>query len=90
MAAGQLVIIYPFPTPPVYQSGTNLIWHASFGANGAYMPFYVVASTNLTSFSTNWSRVLTNAADSSGGFSVTLPIEPDKPSRFYRIAIPVL
>ena len=86
----QEVIINPQPgPPPVYLSGTNLIWSASFGSNLAYLPFCVVASTNIAAPSTNWLRVLTNAADQNGKFSVTLPIEPDKPYRFYRIAIPV-
>jgi len=83
----QYNIITGSPTPPVYLSGTNLIWHFTNGFSN--VPFYVVASTNISLASANWTRVATNQFDQGGRCTLILPMEPDKPRRFYRIALPV-
>jgi len=76
------------PSPaPVYLCGTNLVWN--FTGGFAYTPFYVVVSTNTLLPSAFWTRVATNMFDASGRCTLILPIEPDKPCRFYRVALPV-
>ena len=79
-------IIIPQYPPGIYVIGTNLIWSASNGPKNE--PFYVVASTNLSLTMTNWPRVATNAFDQDSKFVLILPMEPDKPRRYYRLAIP--
>lgn len=69
--------------PPVSLSGTNLIVTVNGSAN---LQFCVVATTNISL--PNWTPVSTNTIDQFGHCAVTLPIEPDKPQRFYRVAIP--
>jgi hypothetical protein len=79
--------VNPPQLPPVSLSGTNLVWNFTNGF--PYEPFYVVASTNILLASTYWIRVVTNQFDQWGRRTLILPIEPDKPRRFYRIALPV-
>lgn len=70
------------PAPPVSVSGTNLIWAISGPTN---LQFYVVATTNLLLPLTNWTSLSTNQFDLSGRCVLTLPMEADKPCRFYRV-----
>jgi len=60
-------------------SGTN----GTHGGN-----YYVLASTNVAAPMTNWSRIATNTFDSSGNFTVTNPITPGTPQRFFRFQLP--
>ena len=80
--------IVPPPTPPVVLSGTNLIWRFTNGF--PYEPFLVVATTNFWLPARNWDVVSTNQFDQWGCCTLVLPIQPDRPCRFYRIALPVL
>lgn len=73
------------PAPPPALSGTNLLWHY---AGLPDSPFFVMAATNLSLPPANWSYVSTNGFDSSGNCLLTLPIQPDKPGLFYRVAWP--
>jgi hypothetical protein len=82
----QYNIIIKAPPPPVYLSGTNMIWHCTNGFSNAQ--FCVIASTNVWLPPTNWTCVSTNQFDQNGCCLLTLPMEPDKPCRFYRIAVP--
>lgn len=72
------------PWPPVYVCGTNLIWNYTGGPSN--LPIYVVASTNLMLVSAQWTCVSSNWLDNWGRCQLVLPIEPDKPRRFYRLA----
>lgn len=82
----QYNIITESPPPPIYVSGTNMIWHFTNGfSNGQ---FFVIASTNISLPLTNWTCVVTNQFDQNGCCLLTLPMEPDKSCRFYRIAVP--
>lgn len=75
----------PLPSqPPVYISGTNLIWNFTNGVAGTQ--FFVRANTNLSSSLSNWTFIQTNTFDSTGAFQVVLPIESNEPSRFYRLS----
>lgn len=76
------------PTPPVWSqvslAGTNLVWKLSQGTPG--LPFTVVATTNPTLPLAYWSAVSAGNFDGFGRCTLTLPIEPDKPFRFYTIS----
>jgi hypothetical protein len=72
--------------PPVSCSGTNLIWTTT---GPAYLQFRVVATTNTSLPLTNWTCVFTNEFDQSGHCVLTLPMESDKPCRFYCLSISV-
>jgi len=74
------------PTSPISVSGTNLVWHVTGTANAK---FHVVASTNVSSPLSSWTWISTNQFDSSGHCVLTLPMEPDKPQRFYCLSFPV-
>jgi hypothetical protein len=86
LRGGSQIIIPQYP-PGVYVIGTNLIWSMTNGPRA--LTIYVVASANLTLTMTNWSRLSTNTFDQNGKLVLILPIEPDKPRRFYRLAIPI-
>jgi hypothetical protein len=79
-------IITKGPPPPIYVSGTNMIWHFTNGFSNAQ--FFVIASTNISLPPTNWTCVITNQFNQNGCCQLTLPMEPDKPYRYYRIAMP--
>ena len=79
-------IIYQQYPPGIYMVGTNLIWSITNGPRA--FTIYVVASTNLVLTMTNWSRLSTNTFDQNGKLILILPIEPVKPRRYYRLAIP--
>ena len=74
------------PPPPVSIDGTNLIWNITNGWTNAV--FYIRATTNLSQpllsqSVSNWICVQTNSFDSQGMVRLVLPMEPDKPFRFY-------
>jgi hypothetical protein len=67
-------------------SGGNLTFG---GANGPAGSNYVVlASTNLALPRINWTRLATNSFDVNGNFSVSVPVSPAIPARFFAIGIP--
>jgi len=81
------VITLPPPTiASVVQSGTNLVFSGTnnFGGNGAY---YVLASTNVALPRSSWTRISTNNFVG-GAFSVSTPITPGTPQRFYTLQLP--
>lgn len=69
---------------PVSFSGTNLIWTLADGPTN--LQFRVLATTNLALPLTNWPCVFTNQFNQSGSCVLTLPMEPDKPRRFYGLS----
>jgi len=83
----QYTIITKPPAPPFYLSGTNMVWRWTNGLSNAQ--FCVIASTNAWLPLASWTYISTNQFDQNGCCLLTLPIEPDKPSRFYRIAVPI-
>jgi len=54
----------------------------------AYMQFAVIASTNLSLPRSNWTRISTNVLSQFGDGTLVLPMEPDKPRRFYSLTLP--
>jgi hypothetical protein len=63
--------------------GTNLVLTGSGGVAG--WPYYVLASTNLTT--AQWTPVATNQFDAAGNFNVTNAINPALPQTFFRLQL---
>lgn len=67
-------------------SGNNLILSGTGGpANGTY---YVLTSTNIAIPLTNWTALVTNTFDGSGGFSFTNAVNPASPQQFFTLQVP--
>jgi hypothetical protein len=78
-------------TPPEFTStavvgGTNLV----SGGTGCIpgVTYYVVASTNVAEWMTNWVRVATNVFGTGGTFNVTNVVDPSKRRQFFRLQVP--
>jgi hypothetical protein len=82
---GMCQIQFPPPPPGPSFSGTNFIWNFTNGI--PFAQFYVLAATNIAQPETNWTSVSTNEFDKTGNGIITLPMEPDQPYCFYRIAL---
>ena len=67
-------------------SGTNVIFNGSGGPSSA--TYWVLASTNVALPLTNWTRILTNQFNASGGFSFTNAMSPAMPQRYFRLFSP--
>jgi len=63
--------------------GSNLAMSGSGGP--AFTNYVLVASTNVSLPVTSWTALVTNQFDGSGNFSLTTPIDPAIPYRFYRL-----
>ena len=76
-------------TPPTIASpnlvGGSVVIGGSGGVNS--WPYYLLASTNLTSPSAQWARVATNQFDGNGHFIITNAINPNWPQTFYRLQL---
>ncbi len=72
----------PMFTSTVVSNG-NIIMSGSGGSAGG--TFYVITATNVLTPLTNWVVLSTNSYDGAGNFSVTNPVSPGTPQRFYRI-----
>ncbi len=69
-----------------FVSGTNVVFSGTGGpASGNY---YVLSSTNVAAPVATWTRVQTNAFDSTGNFSVTNGIAPGVPQKFFILQLP--
>jgi hypothetical protein len=66
-------------------SGDLLLGATGGTSNGTYT---VLATTNLTTPLANWTALITNVFDASGGFSVTNTINSGTPQLFFRIKAP--
>jgi hypothetical protein len=72
----------PVITDPTLAAG-NLIFGGSNGiADGTY---HVLTSTNLLLPLSGWTMISTGSFDATGAFSITNPISPGMPQRFYRM-----
>jgi len=76
-------------TPPTIATlniaSGNVVIGGSGGVNS--WPYYLLASTNLTLPSAQWTRVATNQFDGSGNFIVTNAVNPNWPQTFYRLQL---
>jgi fibronectin-binding autotransporter adhesin len=50
--------------------------------------YHVLSSTNVASPVANWTPIRTNTFDPNGNFSVTIPVEPATPQRFFLLRLP--
>ena len=89
-AAGQVRLVVQAQTPPVFGSiqvaGANVVFSGNGGPTN--VPFYVLASTNLTLPSAGWTRIATNQFNGSGDFSFTNVSDPNAPQSFYLLQLP--
>ena len=70
----------------VVHDGTNVLFSGNNGAPwGGYS---VVSSTNVALPMASWGPVAFGAFDGSGQFSITIPIDPAIPRRFFRVRAP--
>ena len=67
-------------------SGTSLILSGTGGVASA--SYYVLASTNVTLPTLDWTRIATNSFDAAGNFTYTNVINPLSPQFFYRLQVP--
>jgi hypothetical protein len=67
-------------------SGGSLIFSGTGGSpNGTY---YVMASTNVATPTTNWTTLATNLFDGSGAFSFTNVVDPGIAQQFFLLRLP--
>jgi hypothetical protein len=78
------VIAAPYITS-ITVSGTNLVFSGTNGTAGSQ--YAVVSSTTLSQPRSQWTPIATNTF-TSGNFSVTNPITPGTPQRFYSLRVP--
>jgi hypothetical protein len=86
MVTGPVVIVSrPIFTSVVLNNGQLILR----GTNGtASMSYRVFGSTNLMQPLANWTPIVTNSFDGSGGFIFTNAVNPAKPAQFYDISVP--
>jgi len=75
----------PQISPPSISGGGFNLGGSGGTPNQTYR---VVASTDVSVPVSNWTPILTNTFDSSGNFSVTIPINPGTPQRFFLLRVP--
>jgi hypothetical protein len=77
-------------TPPHFNSpvlsGSTLT--LSGGGGTPNTDYILLASTNVALSVPNWDRVSTNQFDSSGNFSISMPVTPGVPQRYFLIQLP--
>jgi hypothetical protein len=76
----------PRITSVVVGNGGNLTFSGTNGMPAA--TYYVLTSTNITSPSSNWTRLVTNQFAGDGSFLFTNAINPVTAQRFYLLQLP--
>jgi len=86
---GQVRLIVQVQTSPFIRNiGQGSSMGVYTGTGGpTNVPYYVLATTNITLPITNWDRVATNMFDSTGAFSFTNAMT-NAPQQFYRLQLP--
>jgi hypothetical protein len=80
-------VLYPAPQfASTSLEGSNLVLAGTGGIEG--IPYFLLASTNVTAPMTNWVRVATNAFGPGGTFTVTNAVNPATPSEYWRLDVP--
>jgi hypothetical protein len=70
----------------IVKTGNEVVVHGARGTPGTSC--YVLASANVATLLTNWTRIATNSFDSNGGFSFTDTLDATTPQRVYRLELP--
>lgn len=79
-----LPAIRPLPQPVInscFPDGSSLLFSGTNGYTGG--GYYVLTSTNISLPPGNWIKVLTNSFAAGGSFSITNPMFPGVPAKFY-------
>ena len=88
--AGQIKLVVQTQTAPAFRnivlSNGGVVSSGSGGPTN--VPYYVLASTNITLPLANWIRIATNLFDATGGFICTNPVTTGSPQQFYLIQLP--
>ena len=76
--------------PPTLSSPSSGVGNFSFGGVGGTpgWDYYVITSPDVTLPPALWTRVATNQFDPAGNCTVTAPLDPLQPARFYRLQVP--
>ena len=83
---GTLAVVRVPVINQVAMLGTNLVFSGTNGsANDTY---YVLASTNVASPLSQWTRLATNQFSAGGQFAVTNAVDSNLPQRFYLLQVP--
>jgi hypothetical protein len=86
--SGSISVVGLLPKPVINGFsliGTNLVFSGTNGYTGG--GYYVLATTNLLLPLSSWKPVFTNTFASGGLFSVTNPVVPGTPARFYTLKL---
>lgn len=70
----------------VTRSGGNLVVRGLNGVPGTRC--FLVSSADVTAPSSNWASVGSGVFDATGACSITIPINPSEPARFFRLRQP--
>lgn len=83
--AGRIKVVAPTLITPVI-SGGNLTLGATGGTPGA--SYRILASTDVAAPLDTWTEVATGTFDANGNLSVTLPVNPNEPRKYYAVRTP--
>jgi aminoglycoside phosphotransferase (APT) family kinase protein len=81
----------PAKMPPggrTVATGTGSTLTLSGGGGTPNTPYILLASTNVALSVPAWDHVTTNQFDSSGNFSISMPVTPGVPQQFFLIQLP--
>ncbi|HEV2453348.1 MAG TPA: autotransporter-associated beta strand repeat-containing protein, partial [Verrucomicrobiae bacterium] len=87
-ADGTISVVGALPQPVINGfsiSGTNLVISGTNGYTGG--GYYVLSTTNLLLPLSSWKPISTNTFASGGLFSITNPIVPGTPAKFYTLKL---
>ena len=77
------VLAGPLLITNVFLTTGGVVLSGKGGSNSA--PYFVLATTNITTPLTNWLPVSTNVFDAAGNFIATNPTAPGAPQQFFRL-----
>jgi autotransporter-associated beta strand protein len=84
---GTISVVAPTPAfTALNLSRTNLVLSGTGGVWG--INYYILASTNLAQPLTNWTRLITNQFDVTGGFGFTNPLDATAAQYYFRLQSP--
>jgi fibronectin-binding autotransporter adhesin len=90
LAVNGILKVVSVASPPHFNSpvlsGSTLT--LSGGGGTPNTDYILLASTNVALSVPNWDRVTTNQFDSGGNFSISMPVNPGVPQRFFLIQLP--
>jgi autotransporter-associated beta strand protein len=82
------IVSAPTPQPKITTftiSGGSLLLGGTNGVAG--WPYYILASTNVLTPITSWTRIATNQFNAAGGFSYSASVNPASPQQFFMVQL---